>query len=307
MISICIPAYNCEVEALVCSLQQQIDSLQLPAEVLVLDDCSPNPINLKESYASVRLFRNEQNLGRASTRNKLMQEAQGAFLLFLDGDSLIISSDYLKKWVAQRNTMGEFSCCYGGSVYQTEEPPLSHLLRWKVSNEKESRSQIERAKKGFGFKTNNVLLSKAITNQLQFNEALKGYGHEDTLFGFELEALGYNISHIENPVKNAILDTNQDFLMKTKEALANLILCINLATKPPAFVQHVTLLRTYFQLKKYYMLPLLRGYAWFILKSISRNLENGKSVGMVRRYDLYKLIVLDQLFRSNPLLVRLRL
>jgi hypothetical protein len=174
------------------------------------------------------------------------------------------------------------------------------LLRWKVSTEKESRPPIERSNKGYGFKTNNVLISKAITNKLQFNESLNGYGHEDTLFGFELEALGYNISHIENPVKNAILDTNQEFLMKTKEALANLILCINLATNSAAFVQHVTLLKTYFRLKKYYMLPLLRGYAWFFLKSISRNLENGKSFGMVRRYDLYKLILLDQLFRSNP-------
>jgi glycosyltransferase involved in cell wall biosynthesis len=300
MISICIPAYNCEVEALVCTLQQQIDSLQLTAEVLVLDDCSPNPINIKKSHASVRLLRNEQNLGRAKTRNKLIQEAQGDFLLFLDGDSLIISSDYLKKWVAQRNTMGKFSSCFGGSVYQTEEPPYTHLLRWMVSCEKESRPPIERSKKAFGFKTNNVLISKAITNQLQFNEALNGYGHEDTLFGFELEALGYNISHIDNPVKNAILDTNQDFLIKTKEALANLIRCINLATNSPAFIQHVTLLKTYFRLKRYFMLPLLRVYAWFFIKSISRNLENGKSVGMVWRYDLYKLIVFDQLFRSNP-------
>jgi len=300
MISICIPAYNCEVEALVCSLQQQIDSLQLPAEVLVLDDCSPNPIGLNASYAAVRLLRNEQNLGRARTRNKLMQEAQGAFMLFIDGDSEIVASDYLNRWVTQSNNMGGYSCCYGGSIYQAEAPPSSHLLRWKVSCQKESRTRIERENKGYGFKTNNVLISKAIANQLKFNESLQGYGHEDTLYGFELEKLGFNISHIENPVKNSVLDTNQEFLMKTKEALANLIRCITLATESSAFVDHVTILKTYNRLKRYSLLPLLRGYSWFFFKRLSRNLEIGKSVGMVRRYDLYKLIILDQLLRAKP-------
>ena len=55
--------------------------------------------------------------------------------------------------------------------------------------------------------------------KISFNERLSGYGHEDTLFGYELNKNNIQIHHIDNPVLNGHLDTNEAFLLKTEEGL----------------------------------------------------------------------------------------
>ena len=59
--------------------------------------------------------------------------------------------------------------------------------------------------------------------KISFNERLSGYGHEDTLFGYELNKNNIQIHHIDNPVLNGHLDTNEAFLLKTEEGLGNLL------------------------------------------------------------------------------------
>ena len=57
--------------------------------------------------------------------------------------------------------------------------------------------------------------NSAVLKDQGFNPLISGYGHEDTLFGFELEQNGIVIRHIDNPVLNAHLDSNTQFLYKT--------------------------------------------------------------------------------------------
>jgi glycosyltransferase involved in cell wall biosynthesis len=297
MLSICIPAYHCNVDALVLALQGQLELLPNSVEVLVCDDCSPSPVmTTMPLFSGFRLLRNDHNLGRAATRNRLVHEAKGDLILFLDGDSELIALDFVAKWLELAEN-DSISVGYGGSVYQEDPPPANQFLRWKVSNTRESKSVEERSKGGSGFKTNNVLLRKSIFQKLSFNEGLRGYGHEDTLFGVELGILGFQIHHINNPVKNAVLDSNEVFLRKTEEAIRNLKRCIHYASNPDAFIAQVRVLRVYRALKRFKQLWLLRMVSYLAMPTLVNRLKSGKAIGIIPLFDVYKLCMLDRINR----------
>jgi len=297
MLSICIPAYNCSVDALLRALQSQLISASGDVEIVVCDDCSPSPILINPSeFPEVRVIRNSINRGRAGTRNLLVQAAKGQAILFLDGDSEVISTNFVLNWteVAENSSI---AVCSGGSVYQVDPPPSSHFLRWKVSTVRESKTIEERNRNGGGFKNNNVLIRKSVFEKVTFNELLSGYGHEDTLFGFELRSNGYKTHHVDNPVRNAILDSNEAFLAKTKEAIGNLSRCIDYASNRETFIAHVRLLSVYQKLNEYYLLGLLRLTAFICVPFLIKRLTAGQSFGMIYGFDFYKLYLLDRTLR----------
>jgi glycosyltransferase involved in cell wall biosynthesis len=299
MLSICIPAYHCNVDALVLALQRQIQLLPVSVEVLVCDDCSPNEVmTTMPVFEGFKLLRNDHNWGRAATRNRLANEAKGDFVLFLDGDSELVEPDFVGKWFKLTED-DSISVGYGGSVYQEERPPANQFLRWKVSSTRESKSLEERSKSSSGFKTNNVLLRKSIFQKISFNETLTGYGHEDTLFGVELGLLGFQPHHINNPVKNAVLDSNEAFLRKTDEAIRNLKRCIQCATNPDAFIAQVRVLRVYRDLKRFKLLWLMRIISYVVLPTVVSRLNTGKARGIILLFDFYKLCMLDRINRSR--------
>jgi len=285
MLSICIPAYHCNVDALLRALQIQLESVSGEAEIVVCDDSSPAPILTNPSeFPGVRVLRNSKNLGRARTRNLLVQAAQGQAILFLDGDSEVISSNFISSWIEIAQNPSIF-VSYGGSIYQAAPPPSSHFLRWKVSTLRESKTSEERNRNMGGFKTNNVLIRRSVFEKVTFNEQLTGYGHEDTLFGFELHMNGYKTHHLDNPVRNSVLDSNEIFLAKTEEAIRNLSKCVEFASDPEAFIAHVRLLRVYAKLKKYYLLVLLRLTAYVCLPLLYKRLKSGRSFAIVFAFD----------------------
>ena len=54
----------------------------------------------------------------------------------------------------------------------------------------------------------NFMIEKLTFLQHQFDESITKYGHEDTLFGKALQADRIPIIHIDNPLLNKGLDTN---------------------------------------------------------------------------------------------------
>jgi glycosyltransferase involved in cell wall biosynthesis len=299
MLSICIPAYHCNVDALLRALQIQLESVSGEAEIVVCDDSSPAPILTNTSeFPGVRVLRNSKNLGRARTRNLLVQAAQGQAILFLDGDSEVISSNFISSWIEIAQNPSIF-VSYGGSIYQAAPPPSSHFLRWKVSTLRESKTSEERNRNMGGFKTNNVLIRRSVFEKVTFNEQLTGYGHEDTLFGFELHMNGYKTHHLDNPVRNAVLDSNEIFLAKTEEAIRNLSKCVEFASDPEAFIAHVRLLRVYAKLKKYYLLVLLRLTAYVCLPLLYKRLKSGRSFAIVFAFDCFKFFQLNRILGAQ--------
>ncbi|MEM9038643.1 MAG: glycosyltransferase family 2 protein [Actinomycetota bacterium] len=90
-LTVCIPAYNAaeEIERAIRSIH--VDEVDGDVEILVCDDGSDDGTasiveRLTADIPSIRLLRNRSNRGRPVTRNRLLSEARGDFLTWLDAD-----------------------------------------------------------------------------------------------------------------------------------------------------------------------------------------------------------------------------
>lgn len=244
LLSICIPIYNTDIRPLAEELNRQIQIHSSEVELLFLDDASD--VFFKEKNRVVGQFSDYQelpeNIGRSKIRNAFIPFVKGKYLLFIDGDSRIIQSDFIEKYLVYLRH-SKTKVLVGASVYSDIPPARNQRLRWLYSRNRESLSYEERIKNpNHGFKSNNFIIEKDLFKTHSFDESLRTYGHEDTLFGFELRKAGISIDHLDNPVLNSNLDDNEAFLRKTKEALKNLWLISN-KLKSSSFNQEQKLLR----------------------------------------------------------------
>lgn len=141
---------------------------------------------MKESAKEVYIEL-EKNIGRAAIRNRFLNYAKYDNLIFLDCDSVIYSNDFLFKYInAIYENPNQLIC--GGRKYSELPPKRDKKLRWIYGIKRESKTSEARSKKPHkSFMTNNFIISKKILGTIQFDERLVEYGHEDTLFGFELK------------------------------------------------------------------------------------------------------------------------
>lgn len=226
-LSVCIPVYNSDVRALVAQLCAQID-LETGAQIdlILLDDASNAITKARNQFAhpKVRVFELSQNIGRAKIRNAFLKYTNADYLLFIDGDSTIQAPTFIANYKNFLDEHPNTKVLVGASCYQLNKPELKYRLRWRYSTQRESLSFAARSKQPtHGFKTNNFVVAREILEQHPFDENLTGYGHEDTLFGLQLQQNQIPIAHIDNPVWNLHIDTNHVFIQKTDQALRNLL------------------------------------------------------------------------------------
>src|SRR5690606_29991654 len=88
---------------------------------------------------------------------------------------------------------------------------------------------------------------------LRFNESINGYGHEDTLFGLQLQDSGVKIQHIDNPAIHAGIDEDEAFLAKTNAALETLAELYTRKLLLPHQVTEIRLLHLWERLQKYWI------------------------------------------------------
>ena len=290
MITVCIPVYNSDVNALVEALNEQSKNIKEKIELIVIDDGSIPAFKKLNAVFSTKItyIENQQNKGRASIRNQFLEFASQPFLLFIDGDSEVISPTFLSDYIQYINTNETFVLC-GASVYRKNKPDRNHLLRWKYSVIRESKSIEERLKNpNLGFKTNNFLIRKTVFEKVKFNESLKGYGHEDTLFGFELTQNTIPIAHIDNPVLNKNLDDNTTFLNKTNEGLKSLLQVLEIINHNEQFTQNIKLIVAYQRIKNNLFFKVGFSFSVVFLKLLTYFLKKGFFT--LWMFDLYKLI-----------------
>ena len=85
-------------------------------------------------------------------------------------------------------------------------------FHWKYGSLREQSSVEQRNLKPYhSFMTNNFLIPKSIFLAIRFEEALTQYGHEDTLFGMELQRRGVPIVHLANPLRHGGLEAEGKF------------------------------------------------------------------------------------------------
>ncbi|MGA2406218.1 MAG: glycosyltransferase family A protein [Bacteroidales bacterium] len=252
-ISLLIPVFDYDIIALVHSMKSALGKVPEFYEILVGDDGSSS--EYREKYQSlegdnVKVIFSEKNIGRAAIRNKLALEAKGDFFLFIDADVMLpgTAETYMLKWLPYLN-VSKVIC--GGTLYHESAPgDPDKLLRWKYGKWREQRSAAERNKHPHaGFSTFNVLFEKSVFSKIRFNEELKQYGHEDTLMGYQLKKAGINILHIDNGLMHEGLESNRDFLNKTKLGIENLSKLYDNVTDKKSFSETVNILQIYQKLK----------------------------------------------------------
>lgn len=285
MLSILLPIYNFDVRPLVQELWEQGRSLSVPFEIVALDDGSgPDFKKLHQGLdakAEIRYHELPENLGRSAIRNELARLAHYDFLLYIDCDSKLVRMDYLQYYV---DHLHEGALLYGGRTYQEEAPANQDLrLHWTFGREREVSSSYQRRQRPYhSFMTNNFVVPKSIQQQFPFEEKLRQYGHEDTLFGLQLSQAKVPIIHLDNALEHIGLETAAVFLEKTRQAILNLVF---LAENYPAM--DTRLLAMAKRMKKVKMHGF---YAWFHRKmatSWEEKLKKGKPD--LRLFDLWKL------------------
>lgn len=291
-LTVCIPVYNQDVTSLVYSILKQTKSEQNYVQIVIIDDHS------NESFYSVNRVLSEhvkyvyldENIGRSKIRNKFLEYSESDYLLFIDCDSSLINEKYISSYLNYLESKKP-DVLVGSSVYQSEQPKRNFRLRWQYGTIRESENYQKRLlNPNTSFKTNNFVISKKCFSKISFNEQLTGYGHEDTLFGFELNKNNIQIEHIDNPVLNGQLDTNRAFLIKTEEGLGNLLKVWEIVNFDPELLHKIRILRYY---KRYKESIWYRSFYWLFKKPVRYLL----GIGFVNMYlfDFYKLGYLIQL------------
>lgn len=227
MISILIPVYEYDVRPLVYNLHAQCESLGILFEIICIDDASSQIVqkNLLEiqNLKGLKIELLTQNIGRSCIRNKLVEYANFPHLLFLDADGMPEDQHFINRYLSN---ISKADIICGGRSYSSEPPMDKDLfLHWYYGSKREVLTAEIRQKAGWnGFQTNNFLINKEVFQKVKFEESIKTYGHEDTLFGLECQKSGFEIFHIDNPAIHLGLESKEIFILKMKTAILNLIL-----------------------------------------------------------------------------------
>jgi len=285
MISILIPTYNYNITRLVANLHQQALESYIDFEIIVIEDGSNLYVEENKAVNDFEFCRHivlQKNIGRSAIRNKLADESNYDHLLFMDCDAEVCSEHFVAKYI----TFCKEECVViGGTAYNPKENDPRYSLRLEYGRKREARTALERGKNNFA--TFNFLISKSIFNRVRFDESIRGYGHEDMLFGHQLHQLGYEFIQIENPLIHKGLDDNKTFLRKTEEGTRNLFLLYQTG-RYPFLAEESKLLSAFLRIKKLKLIHLC-AMKFDVTKQLLRWLLCSKSPSLLL-YDLYKIL-----------------
>jgi len=290
VLSVLIPVYNDDVRALVKTLHAQCLENHIAFEIIVLDDHSILTCHTANAavtkYQGVIYQRLDHNISRAAIRNKLAAMASYPYLLFMDSDSGVTSDHYIAAYIGHCSP-GTVVC--GGRVYSPVEPAAKALkLHWYYGSKREQHTAAQRSLHPYrSFMTNNFLIPRDLFLTVQFDESITEYGHEDTLFGYELKKRNVQVLHINNPLMHDGLVPSGQFLEKVSLAVRNLAVLYQKMPSQIDFAQDITLLSAYTKLQKAHLVQAFRLFSRLLLPFIRLNLKSNRP--SLRLLDIYKL------------------
>ena len=290
-LSILIPAYNQSCLKLATDLHRQCNQEGCDFEIIVADDASidtkARSDNKKvESLPCCRALMSEVNKGRAATRNKLVNESSGDYLLFVDSDAEVINDDFIHRYVAECPT--DAVLC-GGILHPDVLPSPYVSLRYLYEKSCEPHFTAEQRNHHpyLCIRSFNFMMPRKVAIQYPFDEKIRTYGYEDTLMGKAFEIGGVKVRHIDNPLLNTDIEENAAFLEKTKEAMQTLF------QMKEEMRGYSSLLTVYSRLSKLHLISFVSVAFRITRNMIERNLLGEKP--SVRLLQFYKLGYYTQL------------
>ena len=225
MLSILIPIYNYNAYPLVLELHRQCLECEIDFEILCQDDASKSVLNSENekinSLSNCIFTELKVNIAHRQNRNFLADKAQYENLLFIDGDSILIRSNYISNYISW---LTNFDIVYGGRLHPEICPSSNQKLRWKYGRFIEDKKVEKRNSAPFqSLLFNNTVIKKAWFDKVKFDSHLIKYGHDDTQLSYQLSKFNLKIKHIDNPVEHGDIDSNEDYLIKSKSSIENLI------------------------------------------------------------------------------------
>jgi glycosyltransferase involved in cell wall biosynthesis len=271
MLSILVPVYDYNVYPLVLELHKQCMDCGINFEILCQDDASQSRLNSfnenVNSLSHCSFISLQENIAHRENRNSLAEKAKFDYLLFIDGDSIIIHANYIRQYT---ENLADFEVIYGGRRHPEKHPSDHQKLRWKYGRFIEDKGAANRKKKPYqSLLFNNTLIKKECFNKVKFDKNSKKYGHDDTLLSYQLSVLKSKVNHIENTVEHGAIDTNLVYLNKTKESLENLII---LYKEDKIAIDFIRLMQLYHFLKRTKSTFIIAKLYAFFEKSLSKNL-----------------------------------
>ncbi|TXG34555.1 glycosyltransferase family 2 protein [Seonamhaeicola maritimus] len=267
MLSILIPTYNYNAYPLISKLEKQAFEAGIKYEIICIDDGSHSSFNLENKKINQlkysKFFSLNTNAGLSNNRNELAKVSNYDYLLFIDSDSSIIDESFIIKYVEY---IGQTDVIYGGRIHP-KTVNSKRKLRWKYGVYREDRTFTQRNKHPYKcILFNNTLLKREVFNKIGFEESITQYGHEDTIFSYNLYKIKASIKHIDNPVLHGDVDLNTVYLNKTKKGLENLNFIYKNDLIDPDFVTFLKLFKKIKLFKLNYGLALINRLFYSILE-----------------------------------------
>ena len=221
-LSILIPTYNQSCIALVQRLLEEIHQLSISVEIRIADDLSRPEIQsinqVMATWPHCHYHSTTENVGPARIRNRLAAEATGAYLLFLDADTLPVSPHFIQSYWEERLPQGVVC---GGFCYQRQKPASQCVWRYQYGIQVEEKKAAERQLQPYArFIGMSFLIDRTSFQQVCFDETLH-FGYEDAHFGLRLQQQGISIRHIDNPVYHLNMASSTDYLGKIRRSIQN--------------------------------------------------------------------------------------
>ena len=265
MLSILIPCYNFNVLDLVKDIYNQAKLLKIEFEIICIEDGSTKTFSNSKlkKIDNVIYIENKINIGRSRIRNRLSKKAKFNWLLFIDCDSKITNkyflSDYLKKTKYPNHIF------YGKTDYQKKITDKNKKLHWLYGK------HIESKRKKTQFSSHHFLIKKKVFNQVLFDEKIKGYGHEDTIFSIQIKSKNYTFIYTKNSLLHVGLEDNIKFIAKTENSIKNLIIL-----KKRYDLNHLKIIKTHKILSYFFLDYIVKILFQFLKKHILKNLLSSK-------------------------------
>ncbi len=208
-------------------LLKRMASAPAGVEFVLLDDGSRDAAMLADIVtaaqklsAPVRIIVREHNEGRSAARNRMISEACGRYVLFLDADMLPDRPTFLLNWLSVTRCQ-QPDVAFGGLSLRHAERTRDTALHYNLFAASDCRSAEERMLSPGQFTASaNLLVRRAFLDRHPFDDGFTGWGFEDT--DWAMNACGdTQILHIDNPATHAGLDTVATLLRKSDEAAPN--------------------------------------------------------------------------------------